>query len=102
MALYSDCNLLLKVPLNYSRNDELKQFLNSKLDGCKIKIEEFETDEPFAQSVEVSENTQLSGLEVGKEWTLPGRPTPIESDSAPALLQAAKEAIEEFIGNSKK
>jgi hypothetical protein len=44
------------------------------LEGCEIKIEEVETDEPFAKNDEVVENSQLSGLEVGNEWTLPGRP----------------------------
>jgi hypothetical protein len=102
MALYSDCNLLVKVPLNYSKKDELIRFLKSKLEGCEIKIEEVETDEPFAKNDEVVENSQLSGLQVGNEWTLPGRPTPMEGAAGPHLARAAREAIEEFIENSKK
>jgi hypothetical protein len=102
MDLYSDCDLVVKVPLNYSKKDELIHFLKSKLEGCEIKIEEVETDEPFAQNDEVVENSQLSGLEVGNEWTLPGRPTPMEGAAGPHLARAAREAIEEFIENSKK
>lgn len=102
MSFYSGCNLLVKVPLNYSKKDELIRFLESKLEGCKIEIEESETDEPFAQSDEVSENSELSGLAVGKEWTTPRRPTPLESDAGPHLLRAAGEAIEEFIEKSEK
>jgi hypothetical protein len=62
MDLYSDCDLVVKVPLNYSKKDELIHFLKSKLEGCEIKIEEVETDEPFAKNDEVVENSQLSGL----------------------------------------
>jgi hypothetical protein len=101
MSFYSGCNLLVEVPRNYSRKDELVRFLESKLEGCEIKIEESETDEPFAKSDEVSENSELSGLAVGKEWTTPGRPTPLENDAGPHLLRAAGKAIKEFIAKSK-
>jgi hypothetical protein len=102
MALYSDCNLLVKVPLNYSKKDELIRLLKSKLEGCEIKFEEVETDEPFAKNDKVVENSQLSGLEVDNEWTLPGRPTPMEGATGPHLARAAREAIEEFVENSRK
>jgi hypothetical protein len=101
MSFYSGCNLLVKVPPKYSKKGELIRFPESKLEGCEIKVEESETEQPFAQSDEVSENSELSGLEVGKEWTTPGRPTPLENDTGPHLLRAAQEAIEEFIAKSK-
>jgi hypothetical protein len=60
------CNLLVKIPFNYSKKDELTRFLESKLEGCKIKIEESETDQPHAEEATVSEGSQLSGLQKAK------------------------------------
>jgi hypothetical protein len=66
MPLYAGCNLLVKIPFNYSKKDELTRFLESKLEGCKIKIEESETDQPHAEEATVSEGSQLSGLQKAK------------------------------------
>jgi len=102
MAFYSTCSLVVEVPANYSKKDDLVRFLESKFEGCRIKIEGSETKEIFAQSAEVSAKSRLSSLQVGKEWAPPGHPAPMESDAGPYLLRAANEAIEEFIEKSEK
>jgi len=102
MALYTGCSLEVKVPPNYSKKDELICFLQSKFEGCEIKIEESTTDEPYAETATVSERSQLSRLEAGKEWAPVGQPAPMENISGQFLLRSAGEAIKEFIENSEK
>jgi hypothetical protein len=100
MRLYAGCNLLVKIPFKYSKKDELTRLLESKLEGCKIKIEESETDQPHAEEATVSEGSQLSGLQVSKDWAPPSSPAPMVSDAGPYLLRAAQQAIQEFTENS--
>ena len=97
MALYTGCSLLVNVPLNYPRKDELIRFLQSKFEGSEIKIEESATDEPYAEAATVSERSQLSRLQAGKEWAPVGQPAPMENISGHFLLRSAGEAIKEFI-----
>lgn len=101
MALYSGCNLLVTVPVDYSEKNELIRFLESKFEGCKIGIEEFVTSEPYVDTASVAKGAQLSGLQVSKEWVPLGQPAPTESISGEFLLRSATEAIQEFIGSKE-
>jgi hypothetical protein len=70
------------------------------LEGCKIKIEETETDQPYAGEATVLEGSQLGGIQVSKDWAPPGSPAPMVSGAGPHLLRAAQQAIQEFTENS--
>jgi hypothetical protein len=96
MAYYSGCNLVVLVPFNYSAKNELIRFLQSKFEGCEIKIEESSTDEPYADTVAVSEGAQLSGLQASTGLMPLGQPAPIKSIAGEFLLRSATDAIEEF------
>jgi hypothetical protein len=102
MALYSGCILLVQVPLKYPKKDALVRFLKSRFEGCEIKTDEVETDEPAVERGDVSEKAQLNGLQIGREWTSPSRPPPMVNDAAKYLFRAGGEAIREFIETSHK
>ena len=68
MALYSGCNLLVMVPVDYSEKNELIRFLESKFEGSEIRIKELVTEEPYVDTASVAKDAQLSGLQVSKEW----------------------------------
>jgi len=52
MAFYSGCSLIVAIPQDYSKRDDLTQFLSSKLDGCEISVVEVPTaKEPFPEKV---------------------------------------------------
>jgi hypothetical protein len=100
MPLYTGCNLLVKIPFNYSKEDELIRFLESKLEGCQIKIGETGTAQPYAEEATVLKDSQLSLLQVSENWAPRfGSPSRMVNDASPHLLRAAGQAIEEFIEN---
>jgi hypothetical protein len=57
MALYDNCSVLIQLPKDYSKTNELVRFLESKLEGCIFEIRESATeDEPQAAHAFVAEN----------------------------------------------
>jgi hypothetical protein len=105
MAFYSGCHLTLKVPLNYTKADDLVDFLKSGLDGCAISvIEDAAVSKPSVESAEVSEDCQLSGLKSSAEWQSFDWPAPMQNVSGQFqdvsgqfLLRKAAELIKKFL-----
>jgi hypothetical protein len=100
MALYDNCSVLIQLPKDYSKTNELIQFLESKLEGCMFEIRESVTeDEPQATHAFVAEESPIAGLQTGQVSTNISRPlTSLESDASNFPLREANEAIAEFIG----
>ena len=93
MAFYSGCSLIVAIPQDYSKRDDLTQFLSSKLDGCEISVVEVPTaKEPFPEKVMIKEDflRSLQGSDFATENT------------SELLLVAAGEAIHEFLKDSKE
>jgi hypothetical protein len=99
MALYDNCSVLIQLPKDYSKTNELIRFLESKLEGCIFEIRESETeDEPQATHAFVAENSPTAGLQTGQVSTNLSRPpTSFESDASNFPLRETNEAIAEFI-----
>jgi hypothetical protein len=103
MAFYSGCSLVVAVPQDYPKKDDLTQFLASKLDGCEISVVEDPTaTEPFAERVTIREDSQLGSLRGTRDFASPVNPAPIKSTSAEFLVATAGEAIHEFLRDSKQ
>ncbi len=98
MAFYSGCSLVVTIPQGYSKQDDLTQFLSSKLDGCEISVvEDSSAKEPFAQKAVIRENSQLNSLQGTRDFASPTNPAPAECTSTEFLKGAAADAIQEFI-----
>jgi hypothetical protein len=103
MAFYSGCSLIVAIPQDYSKKDDLTQFLTSKLDGCEISVVENPTArEPFPESVRISEDSQLGRLQGTRDFASPANPAPEKSTSEDFLMVRAGEAINEFLRDSKE
>jgi hypothetical protein len=101
MALYDNCSVLIQLPKDYSKTNELVRFLESKLEGCIFEIRESATeDEPQAAHAFVAEKSPIAGVQTGQVSTDLGRspPTSFESDASNFPLSEANEVIAEFIG----
>jgi hypothetical protein len=93
MAFYSGCSLIVAIPQDYSKRDDLTQFLSSKLDGCEISVVEVPTaKEPFPEKVMIKEDSlrSLQGSDFATE------------NASELLMVAAGEAIHEFLKDSKE
>ena len=102
MAFYSGCSLVVAIPQDYSKKDDLTQFLASKLDGCEISVVEDPTAaEPFPESVKIREDSQLGNPQGTRDFASPVNPAPMESTSGEFLMRVAGESVHEFIRNSK-
>ena len=102
MAFYSGCSLVVAIPQDYSKKDDLTQFLASKLDGCEISVVEDPTaTEPFPQSVKIREDSQLGNLQGTRDFASPVNSAPMESTSGEFLMRVAGESIHDFIRDSK-
>ncbi len=102
MAFYSGCSLVVAIPQDYSKKDDLTQFLASKLDGCEISVVEDPTaEEPFAERVMIKEDSQLGSLQGTRDFASPANPAPTESTSEEFLMATAAEAVHEFLRGSK-
>ena len=100
MALYSGCSLIVAIPQDYSKRDDLTQFLSSKLDGCEISVVEVPTaKEPFPEKVMTKEDS-LGSLQ-GSDFASHSNPVPTEN-TLELLMVAAGEAIHEFLKDSKE
>jgi hypothetical protein len=103
MAFYSGCSLVVAIPQDYSKKDDLTQFLASKLDGCEISVVEDPTaEEPFAERVTIREDSQLGSLQGTRDFASPANPAPTKSTSGEFLMGTAGEAIHEFLRDSKE
>jgi hypothetical protein len=101
MAFYSGCSLVVTIPQDYSRKDDLTQFLSSKLDGCEISVvEDSSAKEPFAQKAIIKEDSQLNSLQGTRDFASPTNPAPAERTSIEFLMGAAADAIQEFISEN--
>jgi hypothetical protein len=101
MAFYSGCSLVVAIPQDYSKKDDLTQFLSSKLDGCEISVvEDSSAKEPFAQKAVIKEDSQLNSLQGTRDFASPTNPAPEESTSTEFLMGAAADAIQEFISET--
>jgi hypothetical protein len=101
MAFYSGCSLVVTIPQDYSRKDDLTQFLESKLDGCEISVvEDSSAKEPFAQKAIIKEDSQLNSLQGTRDFASPTNPAPAERTSIEFLMGAAADAIQEFISEN--
>jgi hypothetical protein len=97
MALYDNCSVLIQLPKDYSKTNELVRFLESKLEGCIFEIRESATEEqPQAAHAFVAEKSRV---QTGQVSTDLGRsPTSFESHASNFPLREANEAIAEFVG----
>jgi hypothetical protein len=103
MAFYSGCSLVVAIPQDYSKKDDLTQFLASKLDGCEISVVEDPTaEEPFVERATIKEDSQLGSLQGTRDFASPANPAPRESTSWEFLMGTAGEAIHEFLRDSKE
>ena len=103
MAFYSGCSLVVAIPQDYSKKDDLTQFLASKLDGCEISVVEDPTvAEPLPKSVKIREDSQLGSLRGTRDFASPVNPAPIKSTSAEFLMATAGEAIHDFLRDSRQ
>jgi hypothetical protein len=103
MAFYSGCCLVVAVPQEYPKKNDLTQFLASILDGCEISVVEDSTaTEPFAERVTIKTGSQLGSLQGTRNFASPANPAPKESTSAEFLFATAGEAIQEFLRDSKQ
>jgi hypothetical protein len=101
MAFYSGCSLVVTIPKDYSKRDDLTQFLSSRLDGCQISVvEDSSAKEPSAQKAIIKEDSQLNSLQGTRDFASPTNPAPAESTSTEFLLGAAADAIQEFISET--
>jgi hypothetical protein len=102
MAFYSGCSLVVAIPQDYSKGDDLTQFLASKLDGCEISVVEDPTAKrPFPERVMIREDSQLRSLQRTRDVASPCDPAPTESTSE-FLVATAGEAIHEFLQDSQE
>jgi hypothetical protein len=98
MAFYSECSLIVAIPPDYAKKDDLTRFLSSKLDGCIISVlEDPAAKEPFPKRAIIKEDSQLNSLQGTRDFASPGNPAPEESTSAEFLMGAAGEAIRDFL-----
>jgi hypothetical protein len=103
MAFYSGCSLVVAIPQDYSKKDDLTQFLSSRLDGCEISVvEDSSAKEPFAEKAIIKEDSQLNSLQGTRDFASPANPAPAESTSTQFLLGAAADAIQEFFKQSRE
>jgi hypothetical protein len=101
MAFYSGCSLVVAIPKEYAKRDDLTQFLSSKLDGCEVSVvEESSVKEPFAKKAIIKEDSQLNSLQGTRDFASPTNPAPAESTSTEFLMGAAADAIQEFISGT--
>jgi hypothetical protein len=102
MAFYSGCSLVVAIPQDYSKKDDLTQFLASKLNGCEISaVEDPTIEEPFAERVRIREDSKRGSLQGTRDFASPANPAPMESTSGEFLMGTAGEAIREFLRDSK-
>jgi hypothetical protein len=95
MAFYSGCSLIVAIPQDYLKKDDLTQFLASRLDGCEISVVEDPTaKEPYPEKVMIRED--LLGSPPGRDAASPSNPAATENRSE-FLMAAAGEAIHEFL-----
>jgi hypothetical protein len=103
MAFYSGCSLVVAIPQDYSKKDDLTQFLSSRLDGCEISVvEDSSAKEPFAEKAIIKEDSQLNSLQGTRDFASPANPAPAESTSTQFLVGAAADAIQEFFKQSRE
>ena len=99
MAFYSGCSLIVAIPQDYLKRDDLTQFLSSKLDGCEISVVEVPTaKEPFPEKVMIKED--FLGSPQRSDFAAHSNPLPAENTSE-FLMVTAGEAILEFLKDSK-
>jgi hypothetical protein len=100
MAFYSGCSLIVAIPQDYSKRDDLTQFLSSKLDGWEISVVEVPAaKEPFPEKVMVKEHSLRSPR--GSDFASHSNTVPTENISE-FLMVIAGEAIHEFLKDSKE
>jgi hypothetical protein len=103
MAFYSGCRLVVAIPQDYPKKDDLTQFLASKLDGCEISVVEDPTAKgPFAKRVMIAKDSQLGRMQGTRDFASPAHPAPTESNSGEFFMVTAREIIHEFIRNSEE
>ena len=101
MAFYSGCSLVVTIPQGYSKQDDLTQFLSSKLDGCEISVvEDSSAKEPVAQRAVIKEDSPLNSLQGTRDFASPTNPAPAECTSTEFFMGAAADAIQEFISET--
>jgi hypothetical protein len=100
MALYTNCSIRVKLPVDYPKKTELTKLLESEFVGCEMNFEESTTDhEPHVDQVIVPEGAQLGGLRAG-EWAPLGGTGSTENISGEYLARSASETIRKFLDNS--
>jgi hypothetical protein len=103
MAFYSGCSLIVAIPQDYSRKDDLTQFLTSQFDGCEISVVEDPTArEPFPEKVMIREDSQLGSFQGTRDFASPSNPAPEETTSEEFLMVTAGEAIRKFLRDSRE
>ena len=103
MPFYSGCRLIVAIPQDYSKKDDLTQFLTSNLDGCEIRVVEDPTArEPFPERVMIREDSQLGSLQGTRDFASPANPAPEECTSEEFLMVTAGEAIHAFLRDFKE
>src|SRR6202790_1249936 len=101
MAFYSECSLVITIPQDYSKKDDLTQFLSSKLDGCEISVvEDSSAKEPVAQRAVIKEDSPLNSLQGTRDFASPTNPAPAECTSTEFFMGAAADAIQDFISET--
>jgi hypothetical protein len=101
MPFYSGCSLIVAIPQDYARKDDLTQFLSSKLDGCEISVlEDVEAKKPFPLNATIKETSQLKSLQGTRDFDSPDKPATEETSSVEFLMGAAGEAIHDFLESS--
>jgi hypothetical protein len=103
MAFYSGCSLIVAIPQDYSKKDDLTRFLTSQFEGCEISVvEDPVAKEPFPERVMIREDSQLGRLQGTRDFASPDNPAPEARTSEEFLMVRAGEAIHEFLRDSRE